>query len=208
MTGKKKEGKKADKAAALTVEDAEPHLKDFMTLEMFTSWQVSDTMVSGIIEKVMKVLKDKEIAIRVPQFSVDSTMQLFKKTINYKDFQPDRKKDDIHICKEDAEEMPPPPMDSHGRHRALNKPDLLAKFAQELAEFGEVLPAYLLTHGSMMSKKSSNSLSQSNRSRLSYAVSTLKTVAAVSAKATPRKKTRRSDSGKKRAMEKKLLAYY
>ena len=85
-------------------------------------------MIDVILDSTMAVLKDKELGAKVPLFSVASSMMLFQKTINLKDFKPDEKKDDIYLCPEDAEEPKSAGFDNHGKHKALNRPDLVTKF--------------------------------------------------------------------------------
>lgn len=61
-------------------------MKGIISDELFTSWQVSDSMIGVLLDSAMAVLKDKEINGKVPLFSVVSTMILFDKAIGLKEF--------------------------------------------------------------------------------------------------------------------------
>ena len=129
-TAKKKEGKKLEKVSALgnPLDEVEQKIKGVISDELMTSWKVSDGMINAILDSTMAVLKDKEIANKVPLFSIVSTMMLFKKAINLKEFLPDTKQDDIYLNAADAEEPPSAGWDTHGKERVLNRPDLVDKF--------------------------------------------------------------------------------
>ena len=88
MASKKKDtGKKGDlaKTQTLIAEDFEPTMRDLISEEQMTSWQVTDTMIEVLLDSTMNVMKNKELAAKVPMFSLVSTMQLFDKAMNMKD---------------------------------------------------------------------------------------------------------------------------
>jgi len=72
-------------------------------------------------------LKDKELAKKVPVFSVVSTVSTILSAISMKDFVCDTRKDECYIDVADGEEFLPPPQDSIGRNRQVNPPELIEK---------------------------------------------------------------------------------
>ena len=102
--------------------------------------------------------------------------------------------------------MPPPENDNIGRSRKLNKPDVVANhYGSDISEIGR---------DSMLKRRSSPSVrSGSNRSRSHSRVSNgtmmqVKRKLSNTSVTGPRRKMKRSDSEKKKVMEKKLLSYY
>ena len=221
MATKKKEtkdGKKQEKVtAANAADESEPTLREFLMSQLFDQWQVTDAMIDVLLDSTMAVLKDKEIGGRTPQFSVASTLTLVSKAISLKYFPSDRKKDDIYLNAEDAEEPRAPGFDCHGKERVLNRPDLASKFASTLLEINDSVhgsPGLGRTRTGRSRGGRSSAMSGSRRSVNSRMSATRSfkgdvtvgggNIAAPAAK----KKMRRSDSEKKRIMEKKLRELY
>lgn len=63
----------------------------------------------------MSIIRDKEINVKVPLFSLVSTMETIKNAIEMKEICPDSRIDDIFIDAADGIEIPPPPKDSISR---------------------------------------------------------------------------------------------
>ncbi len=127
MAMKKKETLKAK--GTIILDDEDQTYKDLMSDEMMTAFQVNEATVDMLLDSVMNVLKDKEIAGKIPVFSVVSTMSTMKAAINFKDFTHDKRKDDIYIKAEDGEEYLPPPSDNIATARKLNEPDVVANYS-------------------------------------------------------------------------------
>ena len=177
----------------------------------------------------MKVMKNKEIQQKIPLFSLVSTMEVVNKAITMKTFLHDPKLDDRFIHAEDGEEFGPPSQDNIGRGRKLNDPSVVSYFATKnnfgnndftvgsLSEFagGRVSPSGLKNIGGRNSGLSQRS-GRSKTSRVSAQQSTVDEKSranrsdkgGVSSKQTAKPKSKRRDSAKRLAMEKKLLAYY
>ena len=82
----------------------------------------------------MIALKNKEIAQKIPLFSLVSTMEVMNKAIDMKAYISDPKADDIHINAADGEEFDPPQCDNIGRGRKLNDPSVVSYFAAQRIE--------------------------------------------------------------------------
>ena len=83
-------------------------------------------MLNVILDRAMDALKDKEIAQKVPLFSLVSTMEVVNKAITMKEIQSDPKIDDVYICSADGDEVLPPECDNIGKIRKLNAPEVVA----------------------------------------------------------------------------------
>ena len=118
MASKKK--KELMKANTNMMLEEELTYRELMNEELFTSWQVNEGILDILLDKTMTVIKDKEIAQKVPAFSVVSTMSTMKKAIDLKEFAHDPRKDDIYILAEEGEEFLPPGSDNIGRSRKVN----------------------------------------------------------------------------------------
>ena len=145
-------------------------------------------------------------------------MEVVNKAINMKSFVSDPKLDDKYINAEDGEEVGPPSQDNIGRGRKLNDPSVVNYFAAKTAEVtlsdlgGKFSPLgkNLMPAGGRNSGLSARS-GASRTSKVSAQQSTVdgaKSRNKSEATAAPRRKAKRSDSEKKQAMEKRLLAYY
>lgn len=84
-----------------------------------------DGTVDYLLEKSVNIVKDKEIATKIPTFSLVSTVMTIKKAINMRSYKSDPREDDIYINAEEGEEMHPPPDDNIGRTRKVNAPDVV-----------------------------------------------------------------------------------
>ena len=218
-----KKGKKLDKAATLAVhEEHDLTLHDLMIDDHFTQWAVCDHIVDHVVNKAMNSVRDKEIAKKVPLFSLISTMETIKNAIGMKDFIPDKRRDDAFIHADDGQEMPPPVKDSIGRECELNSSKVMTnkatmKVYQTLHNLQDTmnmvhgtLIAQPLRNYSPMSKGSKDSNTVKSNSRLSQAKNKDLEIDEGSKMQhkTTKRKMRRSDSEKRRAMEAKLLRYY
>ena len=94
--------------------------KELMSDELFTQWQVNDSLVDYIVDSAFSIMQDKEVKKRVPFFSLISTMAIFHKTIDMKELVRDPRIDDCHLSAGDAEEFLPPPQDNIGRKSKVN----------------------------------------------------------------------------------------
>ena len=104
MATSKKEGKK-DAAARAAAELRDRNYRDLLTEEvLFSQWQTADTIVDLLMDKIMGIVKDKELARKVPLFSLVSTMSTVKSTIAMREFIPDARKDDCFLHADDGEE--------------------------------------------------------------------------------------------------------
>ena len=77
-------------------------------------------MVDYLLDKSVNIVKDKEIAKKIPTFSLVSTVMTIKKAINMRSYKSDPREDDIYINADEGEEVPPPPNDNIGRTRKIN----------------------------------------------------------------------------------------
>ena len=164
----------------------------------------------------MDVLYDKEINRKVPSFSVSSSMRIMWQALSMKSYSKDNRKDDRYIEASTGEEPMPPGIDSIGRRRALNKPELVAKFISPSDPiFGDTSPGRYSPSLKLLDRGRGSQMSQrsfrSRRSRHSKAYSIKESVDNKSQKGSngaSKRRLKRSDSERKRIMEKKLLAYY
>lgn len=69
----------------------------------------------------MKVLKEKEIAVKRPIYACVSATMEMGKVANLKVMEHDIKRDDCYLQSSDAEEQPPPADDNIGRERKFIK---------------------------------------------------------------------------------------
>lgn len=111
MASKKKEKKDNGKKGE---EEIELGYRELMSEELFSQWQVNDELIQLLLNKSIQVVRDKEIASKIPSFSVYSTVSTMRKAIGMKEFTRDERSDDIYICAEDGEEFLPPPDDNIG----------------------------------------------------------------------------------------------
>ena len=179
-------------------------------------------MVDYLVDQTMKVMKNKEIQQKIPLFSLVSTMEVVNKAINMKSFVSDPKLDDKFINADDGVEFAPPSQDNIGRGRKLNDPNVVSYFAnktvdQTLSDFGggkySPLGKHMLPPGGGRNSGLSGRSGASKTSKVSAQQSTVdgerKSRKMSEMTTVPRRsKAKRSDSEKKQAMEKRLLAYY
>ena len=55
-----------------------------MPIEFVTSWQISDSAIDHVLDKVMNDLKEKEIAKKRPQYTTISALMDIGQTVNIK----------------------------------------------------------------------------------------------------------------------------
>ena len=184
-----------------------------MPAQFVTQWQVSDSTIDHVLDKTMHILKEKEIAVKRPLFSCAAALMDMSKAINLKAIEHDERKDDIYLVNSDAEEKPPPREDNIGkRTKALpQKGFMVARTATKevtdkidnmlLSLVGKTRDVY--RRPSALSKKSSAMSFVSKRDSILNAGDK-----SSQASTSPTRIKRRTNSAKKRAMEKKLQAYY
>ena len=161
----------------------------------------------------MKVLKEKEIAMKRPIFACVSATMEMGKAVNLRALEHDVKRDDCYLQSSDAEEQPPPGDDNIGRERKLiKKATVVGK--QAVNEVRDKIDNMLLTIGiksgrELFRRPTGLSKRLSNQSINSRKMSNANGGGDRSSQASgsPLRK-RRTGSAKKRAMEKKLKAYY
>ena len=94
----------------------------------------------------MKVLKEKEIAMKRPIFACVSATMEMGKAVNLRALEHDVKRDDCYLQSSDAEEQPPPGDDNIGRERKLiKKATVVGK--QAVNEVRDKIDNMLLTIG-------------------------------------------------------------
>lgn len=87
---KKKDFKNSAAArATMLLAEEDLNYRELMLPEHFNQWQVSEHIVEHLLDKTMTIVKDKEIARKVPCFSIVSTMSTMKKAIDLKEFEHD-----------------------------------------------------------------------------------------------------------------------
>ena len=86
---KKKDFKNHAARTSLLMEEVDLGYRELMNAEHFNQWQVSEHIVEHLLDKTMTIVKDKEIARKVPCFSIVSTMSTMKKAIDLKEFEHD-----------------------------------------------------------------------------------------------------------------------
>mmetsp|Transcript_24476 Transcript_24476/g.30495 ORF Transcript_24476/g.30495 Transcript_24476/m.30495 type:complete len:208 (+) Transcript_24476:41-664(+) len=129
MATKKKDGKKE---AAKNQEVEEVTYRDMCSEEqLFSQWRVSESIIELLLDGAVNIVKDKEIAKKIPAFSLVSTVMTIKKAINMRSYKSDPREDDIYIDAEEGEEMLPPPDDNCGKKRKLNVPEIVEQKHQK-----------------------------------------------------------------------------
>lgn len=78
------------------------------------------------MQKTVHIVRDSELAKKLPTFSLVSTMLTMNKALSMQTYHSDHRLDDIYIDAKDGDEMPPPPEDNLGRKRKVNIPALVA----------------------------------------------------------------------------------
>lgn len=130
----KKKSKLPKNAEAVAMDEREQDYRDLMADELFNQWSINEHIMESILDQTMGIIRDKEINVKVPLFSLVSTMETIKNAIEMKEIRPDSRKDDIFIDAADGEEIPPPPVDSIGRERQLNSSRVIANKAKDRVE--------------------------------------------------------------------------
>ena len=97
----------------------------------------TEDAIDTILERVIQIRKDKEIAEKVPSYATLHTMQTFTLTFEMKSMAKDMRQDEmfiLHDIDDGAAEPLPPGKDSICTDKLLNKQELIDKRYADTSE--------------------------------------------------------------------------
>ena len=79
-------------------ESEEMTYRDLCSEELlFTQWRVADELVEFLVDKSVNIVRDKELAKKIPAFSLNSALLTIKKAISMRSYESDKRLDDEHL---------------------------------------------------------------------------------------------------------------